>query len=153
MTEEKKIAVNTQPSSSDISSSSSLPSAVFAGAACPNLATYSAGAPAESDAEWRRAAGFSAVRGRRTSDPLGVALGFPHHERGGLAVQWVGRVGVEEQLRQENVEDIQQVCARRVARARRAGRLRAQSRGAPNIGLHVWLMTSRHTEPDLREAK
>ena len=59
-----------------------------------------------SHAEWRRAAGFSAVRGRRTSDPLGVALGFPHHERGGLAVQWVGRVGVEEQLRQENVEDI-----------------------------------------------
>jgi hypothetical protein len=44
-----------------------------------------------------------------TSDACGVVLGLAHHERGGLAVERVGRVGVEQQLWQEDLKHVEQV--------------------------------------------
>ena len=122
---------------------------------------------------WRGGAGGGGG-GAETPDLGVVSVWFSQHEGGGLAVERVGGVGVEEQLRQEDVEDVEQVCRattrRRAVRGSahatmppapppaplalpppspQASRRRREEGSTPNIGLHVWLITSRHTAPDL----
>ena len=79
------------------------------------------------------------MREKRTSDARIVLLWFPHEQRCRLAVERIGRVGIPQQLRQEHLEDVDHVvlCDQR--------RIVGEQR---TIGDHVWLITSRQTEPE-----
>eukprot|EP00965_Chrysotila_dentata_P119461 3949671-Pleurochrysis_carterae.AAC.1 len=61
--------------------------------------------------------GSAGMCGRRASDPGGVLVGLAHEHGGGLAVERVGGVWVEQQLRQEDLEDVEEVCGWPVGRA------------------------------------
>lgn len=122
-----------------------------------------------------------------------VVLGWlPHQQCCRLPIQGVCGVGVQQQLRQEHLKHVDQVCRKQQQHSRtrsahgacclsmsavltlRMGPVMQckallvcstpditqlpasdtgsflQRRSSPNMGLHVWLMTSRHTEPDLQ---
>jgi hypothetical protein len=63
----------------------------------------------------------------RTFDGGLVALGIAEQEGGGLAVERVARVGVEQQLREEHFEYVDEICAARVEQLKpvRSGQVRS----------------------------
>lgn len=87
----------------------------------------------------------------RTPDFLLVSFRFPHQHVRGLAIERITWIRVTQKLRQELFEDVHHVWRSRrniiPASPEERGRLVC----VPNIGDQVWLMTSRHTEPLLRE--
>lgn len=66
-----------------------------------------------------------------------------HHERGRFAIKRVVGVRVPEELREEYFEDVDHIWGplNQHQRHRRRADL-------PNMGDHVWLMTSRQTDPE-----
>jgi hypothetical protein len=109
---------------------------------------------------------LSVWRRSRASNFCGVRLWFSDQQSRSLPVEWVAWVWVQEELREENLEDIDEVFKEKEGAERghlrqhveQPGRsprielrplVRCKQRSAPNIGLHVWLITSRQTDPAL----
>lgn len=46
-----------------------------------------------------------------TFDLGAVSLRLSHQQSRCLAIQWIGGIGVQQQLRQESLKDVQQVCS------------------------------------------
>ena len=91
----------------------------------------------------------------RTSDLCSICLGLSHEQGRCLPIQGVCRIGIQQKLWEEGLEDVHKVCTPTAwigIEVRNPGCYHfaeACWQGAPNIGLQVWLMTSRHTEPAL----
>ena len=72
-----------------------------------------------------------------------IFFGMAHEQCSCFAVQWVIRIGVSQELWQEdfkNVDHIYKLLTRQTLKLH-------SLLDVPNIGDQVWLMTSRQTEP------
>lgn len=77
-----------------------------------------------------------------TLDLRFILFRMPHKECSSLAIQRVVGVWVAQELGQENLKDVNHICA-----TVRISEIIMNTRKLPNIGDQVWLITSRHTEP------
>lgn len=82
-----------------------------------------------------------------TSNLALVRRGLPHEKCSCLAVERIVGVRVPQQLGKEDLENVDHVCGFWVLHTQVTGRAVRPHQNPPNIGLQVWLMTSKHTEP------